>query len=174
MKVIENYGSRVAFVRALLVSDYLLPSPSPLPPLPRSTGVPAEHPNVQNNIGMTDEELADLQYATGQTSMNLISTIVLAQKYNWQAFGTSDGVGPGISQSSCISFMQSYCGNLATQGQTMMMQMDNAPDNANQTVSAFLIARPPYGLLGWGWESDDSDWNELFYLQVGEPKFRTL
>ena len=40
---------------------------------------------------------------------------------------------------------------------------------SNQTVAAFLISRPPYAYLGWGWESDDGQWNDIFYLQVGEP-----
>ncbi len=51
----------------------------------------------------------------------------------------------------------------------MLMAMDNDPTNDRQFVAAFLIARPPHAYLGWGWESDDRDWNDLFYLQVGEP-----
>lgn len=51
----------------------------------------------------------------------------------------------------------------------MLMAMDNTQKNQNQTVAAFLITRPPYAYLGWGWESDDRNWNDLFWLQVGEP-----
>ena len=51
----------------------------------------------------------------------------------------------------------------------MTMAMDSSPANQNQTVAAFLITRPPYAYLGWGWESDDRNWNDIFYLQVGEP-----
>ena len=57
----------------------------------------------------------------------------------------------------------------AMQGAPLMTAMDNAPDNANQTIAAFLITRPPYAYIGWGWESDDRQWNDLFYLQAGEP-----
>jgi hypothetical protein len=49
------------------------------------------------------------------------------------------------------------------------MAMDNSPSNDKQFVAAFLVARPPHAYLGWGWESDDRNWNDLFYLQVGEP-----
>lgn len=38
--------------------------------------------------------------------------------------------------------------------------------NANQSVAAFLVSRPPYAWIGFGWESDDRNWNDLFYLQV--------
>jgi hypothetical protein len=64
--------------------------------------------------------------------------------------------------------MRSMCAP-PMQGNPMLMQMDNSAANANQTVAAFLISRPPYAYLGWGWESDDAQWNSLFYLQVGEP-----
>ena len=28
------------------------------------------------------------------------------------------------------------------------------------------LCSPPYGWIGFGWESDDRNWNDLFYLQV--------
>ena len=28
---------------------------------------------------------------------------------------------------------------------------------------------PPYGWIGFGWESDDRNWNDIFLLQAGEP-----
>ena len=62
----------------------------------------------------------------------------------------------------------------AMQGQPMLMQMDSSAANQNQTVAAFLISRPPYAYLGWGWESDDKQWNDIFYLQVGEPSNNAL
>ena len=52
---------------------------------------------------------------------------------------------------------------------TMMMSMNNGASDANQTVAAFLITRPPYAYLGFGWESDDRQWNDLFWLQAGQP-----
>ena len=131
-------------------------------------GVPAEHPDVQGRINMTDAQLAQLQYATLATNMLLIESLVPAGKYNWQAFGADDGVNAAPNKGNCVTWMRTNC-LPARQGQTMLMQMDNAAANANQTVAAFLVTRPPYGYLGWGWESDDKDWNDIFYLQVGEP-----
>jgi hypothetical protein len=131
-------------------------------------GVPDEHPDVQARIGMSDVQLAALQWATSEASSALISTLVLAGKYNWQAFGASDGVGAGISAASCLAFMRAGC-DPAMQGRAMTMAMDNSPANANQSVAAFLIVRPPYGYLGFGWESGDEKWNDLFLLQAGEP-----
>jgi hypothetical protein len=55
------------------------------------------------------------------------------------------------------------------QGRPLLMAMDNSPSNDKQFVAAFLVARPPYAYLGWGWESDDRNWNDLFFLQVGAP-----
>ena len=57
----------------------------------------------------------------------------------------------------------------AMQGRPLMMSMDSSPGNANQSVAAFLITRPPYGFLGWGWQSGDEKWDDIFYLQAGEP-----
>ena len=50
------------------------------------------------------------------------------------------------------------------------MHMDeSSPANANATLAAFLITRPPYAYIGYSWESDDSKFSPLFYLAVGEP-----
>ena len=130
-------------------------------------GVPEEHGAVQAAINMTDAQLAQLQYATLATNMLLIESLVQAQKYNWQAFGAEDGVNGGPSKGNCAAWMRSMC-DPAKQGQPMLMQMDSSPANQNQTVASFLISRPPYAYIGWGWESDDNQWNDIFYLQVGD------
>jgi hypothetical protein len=131
-------------------------------------GVPEEHPAVQKAINMTDAQLAQLQYATLATNMLLIEALVPNQKYNWQAFGAEDGVNAGPTRGNCAGWMRTMC-DPAYQGRAMLMQMDNAAANSNQTVAAFLITRPPHAYLGWGWESDDRNWNDIFYLQVGAP-----
>ena len=130
--------------------------------------MPAEHPNAPANCGLDDAALADLRWATQLTNMALIETLVPSKKYNWQAFGASDGVNPGVSKANCLTYMRTMCAP-AMQGAPLMTAMDNAPDNANQTIAAFLITRPPYAYIGWGWESDDRNWNDLFWLQAGEP-----
>ena len=145
-----------------------LPCPNSSLSSRRPAGVPEEHPAVQANINMTNAELASLQWATQAASSALIETLVAQGKYNWQAFGAEDGVQGGPSAGSCAAWMAARCG-AAMQGRPLTVQMDNSPANANQTIAAFLIARPPYAYVGWGWESDDAEWNDLFYLQAGEP-----
>lgn len=131
-------------------------------------GVPAEHPNAPANTGLSPQDLADLRYATQEASMELISATTLASKYNWQAFGAGDGVPGGVSKGNCATWVRARC-TAAFQGSSLIMGMDNSPANANQTVAGFLVVRPAYAYLGWGWESDDGMWNDLFYLQAGEP-----
>jgi hypothetical protein len=133
-------------------------------------GVPEEHPDAPKNTGLSDTDLANLRYATQETSQSLITNTVLAGKFNWQAFGAEDGVpgGPSGKGDGCIAYMRTHC-DPAYQARPMLMGMDNSPANANQTVAAFLVSRPPHAYLGWGWESDDKQWNDIFYLQVGTP-----
>ena len=131
-------------------------------------GVPGEHPAAPAATGLGEQALADLRFATAEASSALIAATTAAGKYNWQAFGTGDGVQGGFGSSTCASWMRTHC-DVSYQGRPMLMAMDNDPTNDRQFVAAFLIARPPHAYLGWGWESDDKDWNDLFYLQVGEP-----
>lgn len=140
-------------------------------------GLPAEHPNAQARIGMSDSDLAALRFATQSTSQTLINTLVKAGKYNWQAFGSHDTSSPapsgrrellGISPSTCTSFMTTFC-NATFQNQPLLMKMTSTPADVNATVAAFLIVRPPHAYLGWSWESDDSKWDPIFLLQAGTP-----
>ena len=62
--------------------------------------------------------------------------------------------------------MRDYCAP-ARQARPLLLQHDAA--NANQSLAAFLVVRPPAAFLGWGWYSNDADWSELFLLQPGEP-----
>ena len=48
----------------------------------------------------------------------------------------------------------------------MFMGFSGGPD-LNQTIAAFLVSRPPIAFLGSRWQ--DSSWNPLFNLDVGEP-----
>jgi len=129
-------------------------------------GLPQEHAQVMRRIGMSASQLKALQDATTATHHRLVPALVKAGKYNWQAFGGGDGTGPGISEQSCTAFMKRFC-DPAAQKNPMMM---SAGDADNQTVAAFLITRPPIAFIGWGWESDDKKWNDIFLLQAGEPK----
>jgi hypothetical protein len=73
-----------------------------------------------------------------------------------------------LVQSNCIDFMREYC-KPEYQNYPLALQMDTTETVKNQTVAAFLIVRPPYGWLGWGWESDERNWDPIFLLAVGEP-----
>jgi len=76
-----------------------------------------------------------------------------------------------ITQSRCAEFMRARCA-AGMQNQTLMMHAAAAPGSSvvpNQTVAAFLIARSPVSFIGFGWPSRDSQWDEIFLLQAGEP-----
>ena len=106
-----------------------------------------------------------VQDATTATHTRLVTELIKAGKYNWQAFGGGDGPGAGVTQHTCIDFMRKWC---SPEMQKLPMMM-SAGDAGNQTVAAFLIARPPIAFLGYGWESDDKNWNDVFLLQAGTP-----
>ena len=55
----------------------------------------------------------------------------------------------------------------ATQGAQMFMRTGGNWQSVNQTVAAFLITRPPVAFLGD--RIQDSSWNPIFALDVGEP-----
>ena len=123
-------------------------------------GVPDEHPDVQARINMTDSQLSTLQWATSQASSDLISALVQVGKYNWQAFGAGDGVQGGFSRGSCAAYMAEYC-DPAYQGRPLMTAFNPNPADKNQTLAAFLITRPPYGWIGFGWESTSERRSQL-------------
>lgn len=138
-------------------------------------GLPAEHPRAQANIGMSDDDLSALRFATQSTSQRLIDTLVAAGKYNWQAFGSRDtsvsarlGAGAGLSPATCAADVRALC-NATLQAQPLLMKMASPGPDANQTLAAFLVVRPPHAYLGWAWESGDEKWTDLFLLQPGEP-----
>ena len=131
------------------------------------TGWPEEHDGGPANVNMSDADVQDIKYHTGLGSAMLVDAVVAAGKYNWQAFGAQDGVGPGIDQASCTSFLTDRC-TADFQQQAITMQFDDS--NAVQSIAGFLIVRGPTAFLGYGWESDQRQWNELFLLQVGEPQ----
>lgn len=95
------------------------------------TGLPAEHTHAPANMNLSAQEVADIQVATQLTQARLIDALVAAGKYNWQAFGSQDGVGEGVQQTSCVSYMTSRCAAQQTQPtRAMTMQFDAA--NAEQ------------------------------------------
>ena len=130
------------------------------------TGLPAEHTKVMSRINMTQPQLKALQDATTATHEKLVAALLKAGKYNWQAFGDGDGVAAAVSANGCAEYMRKLC-DPALQAQSMAMGIG---DGLNQSVAAFLITRPPIAFLGYGWESDDRNWHDVFLLQPGKPE----
>merc|ERR1719345_165789 len=56
-----------------------------------------------------------------------------------------------------------------------MMGAGTRKGDSNTTLAAFLVTRPAYGYIGYGWEGCGAHttsrdvWNPLFDLDVGEP-----
>ena len=120
----------------------------------------------RDGSGEAGVELHALQLATTATHSKLVTALIAAGKFNWQAFGGGDGTGGGVSHSNCANFMRASC----APGKQQVPMMMAAGDAANQSIAAFLITRPPIGFIGWGWESDDRKWNDVFLLQPGAPE----
>ena len=114
------------------------------------TGVPAEHPAVINHTGLSPADVAALQYATQATNEVLVTALVSAEKYMWQAFGAGDGVhpGPASAPSACAAWMRAHCAP-AMQDAPLLMAFD--VENKNQSIAAFLIVRPQNSYIGFGW-----------------------
>ena len=130
------------------------------------TGFPEEYEHGPQNINMSDADVAVIQYYTQLTNARLIDELVAFGKYNWQAFGHRDGIGPGVSQSGCASFMRARC---SAEYQELAVTMQFNATTPQQSVAAFLITRPPIAYLGFGFESDMRQWHPIFLTQVGEP-----
>jgi hypothetical protein len=130
------------------------------------TGFPAEHDQGPAHIKMNASDVATVQYYTQLANAQLIDAVVAAGKYNWQAFGAQDGVGDGVSKGSCAAFMRQRC-DPSWQKRAITMRFD--PASKEQSVAAFLITRGPIAFLGFGWESDQRNWDSIFLTQVGEP-----
>jgi hypothetical protein len=131
------------------------------------SGIPAEHPHVVGNTNLSAAEVLALQQATQAANMALINASVSAGKYVWQAFGAGDGATRGPSAASCAAWMRQHCA--PEQQAQPLLQQHVAGSSANQSLAAFLIVRPPNGYLGWGWYSNDANWDQLFLLQPGTP-----
>ena len=130
-------------------------------------GIPDEHPLIISRLNLSASDVQDLQYATQATNMALIKATVLAGKYTWQAFGAGDGAKAGPTRENCATWMQEYC---APSRQIEPLLQHHDAVSANQSVAAFLIVRPPNGYLGFGWYSNDANWDPLFLLQAGTPR----
>lgn len=138
-------------------------------------GFPREHETVVPLLNLTTTEVEDLLYWTEVASATLVGTLAEQGKGNWQAmtsvdYGIGDAVSPGPNKTSCMAFMREHCQpGYQDRMMTMEMPRQDRLSDTNQTVASFIVTRPPVAYLGWGWESGDDKWNDIFLLQVGEP-----
>ena len=129
-------------------------------------GVPQEHASAVKNLGLSGAALLALQAATTATHTRLVTQLIAAGKFNWQAFpdeAADDQTSGGISKKNCVKFMREHC-DPSMQARPLLMSAGSpgrgkgpcwGPSICPETVAAFLIVRPPIGFLGYGWESDD-------------------
>jgi hypothetical protein len=68
-----------------------------------------EHPDAAKNMNLTDAEVQDIKISAGKAGQKVINTLIKLGKYNWQAFGAYDWVGPGPTKQNCVQFMRTYC-----------------------------------------------------------------
>ena len=134
------------------------------------SGVPNEHPEVQPALGMSNESLAELQFATQEAGQYLATVLAQNNRTCWDCLGGTRGQqAPPRDAAACAATMRAYCAP-SMQGRGMFMGW--SASTPNQTVAAFLIARPPIAFIGG--RLDDHDWHPLFDLDVGEPLERAL
>lgn len=129
-------------------------------------GLPAEHPYAPGNMSLSPAEVAEIAAATQAVNGELIARAVAAGKYVWQAMGDYDGVFASPTQADCAAWMRARC-TPAWQARATTQHFDTA--NANASIAAFLIVRPPIAFLGNGWESDQRTWRPEFAWDVGVP-----
>lgn len=149
-----------------------------------------DNPPVSANVSELATE--SLRYCSQLSLNTMINTFVAAGKYTWAALGYWLNVGPGITQgasfsansftyngisynqgqyayTNCTQFMTTRC-NTAFQSVPLSMLMD--PNNADQSLAAFLLVRGPYAWIGYPWMGFDVSppWSPEFGRQVGVPQ----
>jgi len=129
-------------------------------------GIPVEHPTLPATLGLSPADVAAVQFATQAGGQYLATALAANGRTCWDCLsGSNLGVRP--TQATCAGVMRALC-EPALQGRTMFMSTGGAFSDANQTVAAFLVTRPPIAFVGDGFPTDAS-WSPLFALDVGEP-----
>lgn len=117
-------------------------------------GMPLENPIILQNINMSIATLAAYQKTAVMSYVKVMSGMVAAHKYSYQEMGWY-GQYAAISQTQCSSFMRELC-KPEMQNHPLMMHAQSAPGSTvvlNQTIAAFLIARPPVAFIGFPWSA---------------------
>lgn len=137
-------------------------------------GFPEEHDGAVAAMNLSAADVADIEYATQATFQRLLDALVAAGKYNWQALVASnqddpqDSVAMYPTNQTCTAWMLSN-GAYFAKHPNAPLAMGFDADNPVQVLASFLLVRPHVAYLGWGWESDQHEWNSLFLLDVGKP-----
>lgn len=111
---------------------------------------------------MTAAQLKALQNATAVTHEALVAALLRRASSIGKPLTTGTGLGRPWGRKGALA----SCGPTATPRCRRSRWLWAW---ARGSTRAFLVTRPPIGYLGWGWESDDRKWNDVFYLQPGEP-----
>lgn len=128
-------------------------------------GIPVEHPNLPIVLNMSDADVNQVQFATQASGQYLATVLAANGRSCWDCFSGDNLLTPP-SQATCLDVMRELC-LPGTQGSLMFMRTGGNWQSVNQTVAAFLITRPPVAYLGD--RVQDSSWNPIFALDVGEP-----
>ena len=128
---------------------------------------PIEHPYAQGETGLSDEEVAQVDYCQQVLANVVLSELAANGKYVWQALGFNyDESGPHVAESTCTEFMEARC---TTAWQSMVYTQTHDFGHPTQSVAVFLVTRGPYAWLGTGWTGGPTPWDPIYLLQVGEP-----
>ena len=130
-------------------------------------GIPVEHPQLPATLGLSAAEVAQVQFATQQAGQWLATSLAAVGKTCWDCLGGYE-LGPRpVQGASCAPTMRALC-DPAAQGRSMLMGYSGRPGaQLNQSLAAFLVARPPVAFFGSRWQDDM--WDVLFDMDVGEP-----
>ena len=115
-----------------------------------------------SRINMTAAQLKALQNATAVTHEALVAALLRRASSIGKPLATGTGSGRPWGRKGALA----SCGPTATPRCRRSRWLWAWTRGSTR---AFLVTRPPIGYLGWGWESDDRKWNDVFYLQPGEP-----
>lgn len=110
-----------------------------------------EHKIAIEDLELTSEEVISIENATNHMYDELISRLVQAGGYNYQAFHSGDGAEVILQQpgATCTKWMRQWCAETEDIPMLIELPMSNL---TNSTIAGFLIARGPHWWIGSGWQ----------------------
>lgn len=150
-----------------------------------SPGIPAEHPELQPELHLTNATLHALQRATQASEQRLAEALAARGRTCWNCIDGIEGppggrwgmntLRPPADPQGCARAMRELCAP-QRQHRGLFMEYDTGWNETkttnlyhNQTLAAFLVARPPLAFVGTSYALDDANWNPLFAMDVGTP-----